>query len=268
MIHDTLPATDPYSRRRQRAQELQQRYDFAVEVLAFYEQLVTLQEAAYAETLVAPPAAPDVARYAAEHVLPRVVQLSAQSGPPYLMQAVLERFQEADFEDIVARWLRSEELSAIDRYLARASSAPVLEALGEAVSQACRGPQDDCHCPRCGGLPQVSYFAVSEEDLVTAHRYLECARCAFAWAYARMTCAFCGETESAKLLIFDDMGEPPYFPHVRIDGCASCSRYLLNVDMSRDRQAVPVVDELAAIPLDLYARERGLQKIVPNAMGF
>lgn len=268
MIRDTLPATDPYSRRRQRAHELQQRYDFAAEVLAFYEQLVTLQEAAYAETLVAPPPASEVARYAAEHVLPRVVQLSAQSGPPYLMQAVLERFHEADFDDVIARWLRSEELSAIDRYLARASSAPVLEALGEAAAQACQGPRDDRHCPRCGGLPQVSYFAVSGEDLVTAHRYLECSRCAFTWAFARMTCPFCGETESEKLPIFDELGEPPRFPHIRIDGCASCSRYLLNVDLSRERQAVPAVDELAAIPLDLYAKERGLQKIVPNAMGF
>ena len=268
MIHDTLPATDPYGRRRQRAHELQQRYDFAAEVLAFYEQLAALQEAAFAETLVAPPAPSAVAQYAAEHVLPRVVELSAQSGPPYLMQAVLERFHEADFEDILARWLRSEELSGIDRYLARAASTPVLEALGEDAAQACQGPHDERHCPRCGGLPQVSYFGFSGEDLVTAHRYLECARCTAAWAFARMTCAYCGETESAKLLIFDDVGEPPSFPHVRIDACATCNRYLLNVDVSRDRQAVPAVDEIAAIPLDLYAKERGLQKIVPNAMGF
>jgi FdhE protein len=268
MIHDTLPATDPYRRRRQRAHELQQRYDYAAEVLAFYEQLAGLQEAAFAEALVAPPAPSLAAHYAAEHVLPRVVQLSAQSGPPYLMQAVIERFHEADFADVIGRWLRSEDLSSIDRYLARAASAPVLEALGEDAAGACEGVQDERHCPRCGGLPQVSYFAVSGEDLVTAHRYLECARCAAAWAYARMTCAYCGETESAKLPVFDDVGEPSSFPHVRIDGCESCSRYLLNVDLSRDRQAVPAVDELAAIPLDLYAKERGLQKIVPNVMGF
>jgi len=31
---------------------------------------------------------------------------------------------------------------------------------------------------------------------------------------------------------------------------------------------VPVVDELAAIPLDLYAREQGFSKITPNLMGF
>jgi hypothetical protein len=31
---------------------------------------------------------------------------------------------------------------------------------------------------------------------------------------------------------------------------------------------VPEVDELAALPLDLFAAERGLFKITPNLMGF
>jgi formate dehydrogenase maturation protein FdhE len=39
------------------------------------------------------------------------------------------------------------------------------------------------------------------------------------------------------------------------------------VDGRKDPGAVPVVDELAALPLDLYARERGFTKIAPNLMG-
>jgi formate dehydrogenase maturation protein FdhE len=31
---------------------------------------------------------------------------------------------------------------------------------------------------------------------------------------------------------------------------------------------VPVVDEMAALPLDLYAVEQGFAKITPNLMGF
>jgi formate dehydrogenase maturation protein FdhE len=38
--------------------------------------------------------------------------------------------------------------------------------------------------------------------------------------------------------------------------------------LGRDRRAVAQVDEIAAIPLDLYAKERGLRKVVPNIMGF
>jgi formate dehydrogenase maturation protein FdhE len=42
----------------------------------------------------------------------------------------------------------------------------------------------------------------------------------------------------------------------------------LTIDLDRDPRAVPLVDEIAAIPLDLYAKERGLTKLVPNLMGF
>ena len=60
----------------------------------------------------------------------------------------------------------------------------------------------------------------------------------------------------------------PMFPHVRIEGCHSCRRYLIDVDVGRDARAVPEVDELAALPLDLHAAELGLTKITPNLMGF
>jgi len=61
---------------------------------------------------------------------------------------------------------------------------------------------------------------------------------------------------------------PSTFPHLRVDACATCERYVIEVDLGRDPLAVPEVDELAAIPLDLYAGERGLSKITPNLMGF
>jgi len=66
----------------------------------------------------------------------------------------------------------------------------------------------------------------------------------------------------------DRDSDPPVFPHLRIEGCAACGRYLIDVDLGRDPAAVPEVDELAALPLDLYASEQGLSKITPNLMGF
>jgi FdhE protein len=66
----------------------------------------------------------------------------------------------------------------------------------------------------------------------------------------------------------DAQADTPTFPHLRIDACASCERYLIDVDLGRDPRAVPEVDELAAMPLDLYATEHGLSKITPNLMGF
>jgi formate dehydrogenase maturation protein FdhE len=43
---------------------------------------------------------------------------------------------------------------------------------------------------------------------------------------------------------------------------------VLSIDLATDPNAVPVVDEIAAIPLDLYARERGFAKITTNLAGF
>ena len=107
-----------------------------------------------------------------------------------------------------------------------------------------------------------------------------------------MTCPGCGEDSSTRLPIFSEegtssgergsvvrglqgrlpgdspTGQKAVFPHIRIEACDSCRQYLLNVDLASDPAAVPVVDELAALPLDLYARDRGFSKITPNLMGF
>ena len=280
-----------WSKRRKRAAELKERWPFASEVLAFYELLLDVQEAGCREASRDLPQPAEVAAYAAERIVPRVVEVSVAGGPAAMSVSVLERFHAADFEAVVRGWLRGEELSPIERYLARAATAPVLEALGESAAEACAGPRDERHCPTCGGLPQVSYFAPSPEDLVTAHRYLQCSRCATSWAYSRMTCAACGESEAARLPVYSEIGtsqaersgkivrqgapelqpaQAPgaHFPHVRVDGCEACSRYLLTIDLERDGRAVPLVDEIAAIPLDLYAKERGMSKIVPNLVGF
>ena len=120
------------------------------------------------------------------------------------------------------------------------------------------------NCPACGSLPQLSYFAVSGEPLVSGPRYLVCSRCANNWVFSRTTCAGCGETAGTKLPIYQ---EQERFPHVRVDGCRTCRKYLLTFDLRRDTRAVPVVDEIAAVPLDLFAREQGLTKITLNLMG-
>jgi formate dehydrogenase accessory protein FdhE len=278
-----------WANRRKRAQELTERWPFADEVLIFYGKLLDVQERAYALALDDGPSAAAVSAYIAERVMPRVIEVSVADGPPALAAAVLEHFHEADLTELVAAWLQGGELSGVALYLARAASAPVLEALGPAVGEACAGPRDERHCPACGGLPQVSYFAAAPDDLVTGHRYLECSRCATAWTYTRLTCAGCGENDTSKLVVYNEVGttqaelsgdvvkpggarpSPPsdaQFPHMRIDGCETCSQYILTVDMERNGRAVPLVDELAALPLDLYAKERGLTKIAPNLVGF
>ncbi len=256
--------TDPWPLRRQRAQELLGRLPFATEILTFYGALLEVQARAFRAARGTKPPPQDLPAYAATRVLPAVIDVTVNAGPRLLSQTATELFCTADLEAVIGGWLRSAEQRPVETFLARASAGPVLEAMGEAAGFACKGPRDERHCPNCGGLPQLSYFAVSGEALVTGPRYLICARCGQHWIFSRMTCAGCGESSGPRLPVY---AERERFPHVRIDGCETCHQYLLTFDVRKETRAVPIVDELAALPLDLYAQERGMTKIVPNLMG-
>jgi FdhE protein len=282
-------AAEPYADRRVRAQQLLGRHAFAREVLDFYSAVLGVQDQAHQEAAAARPAAHDLVAYVAEMVVPAVANVSIAAGPQKLREAVARRIEGSDPRELVAAWIGGEEQESVDRFLARASVGPVLEALGPEVAASCIGLRDPRHCPACGGAPQLSYFALPSEDLASGGRFLVCARCQSAWGYARMTCPGCGEDSGSRLPIFNEEGtasgergsvvrglegrhggkpEPSaVFPHIRIEACETCRHYLLNIDLLTDPKAVPMVDELAALPLDLYAREKGFSKITPNLMG-
>ena len=256
-------AAEAWARRRRRAHALLERQPFAAELLRLYSALLDVQERAFHRALNEHPAPAILARYVADHVIPDVADATVASGPPPLAAGVPAHLREADPAGFVARWLAGEPQEPVDRYLARAGAGPVLEALGPAAGAACRPSASANGCPRCGGLPQVSYFTESGEALVSGPRMLQCCRCGESWIYQRMTCVGCGEQASAKLPIFADGDR---LPHLRADACETCRRYLITVDLRRDPEAVPIVDELVALPLDLYAQERGFAKITPNVM--
>jgi len=252
-----------WARRRRRARQLLDRHGFAAQLLRLYGALLDVQERAFLATLDDVPSPSTLPDYVARHVMKDIAEATVAVGPAALAAGVQERLAGGDPGAFVAAWLAAEAQPPVERYLARAASAPVLEALGPAAREACRHPGGDAGCPRCGGLPQVSYLSESPEALVSGPRMLLCARCAEIWVHPRMTCVGCGEQTTAKLPIFADADR---FPHLRADGCESCRRYVITVDLRKDAEAVPVVDELAALPLDLYVQERGFAKITPNLM--
>ncbi len=49
--------------------------------------------------------------------------------------------------------------------------------------------------------------------------------------------------------------------------CEACKVYLHVVDLGKDPAAIPDVDELAVLPLDVWARERGYRKVQTNLVG-
>ena len=255
-----------YADRRRRAAELAGRYDFAREPLALFGAVAEAQQLAFERAGTDRPSVEDLPAYVVRSALPDVMSAVMTAGTETLREAVLLRFHEGDLERMVTSWLQGEPQDGTDVFLARAATAPVLEAMpdlshGENPLQ----PPQERFCPACGGPPQVSVFVDSGEALVTGQRRLVCARCANEWVYPRMTCVACGETESSKLVVLAD---PQQLPHLRIDACECCKRYIVSVDARLEGNAVPVVDEIAAIPLDIAAAERGFTKVTPNLMGF
>jgi FdhE protein len=256
----------PWPDRRRRTAELRSRQPFADDVLGLYAGLLDVQERAWDEAASSSVEASGLMTFLSERVLPGVVEATMSAGPEKLRQALPGRLHSADLQELFRRWIESKEQAVVDRYLARAALAPVLEARPD-LRSLCTGPRDERHCPTCGGLPQLSYLGYSDEALVSGPRYLLCSRCEASWVYPRLACPACGERSAPRLHVLEEEGDAT-FRHLRIDVCESCSNYLLCVDLRKDAAAVPLVDELAATPLHLFAKDRGLTRVVPNLMGF
>jgi formate dehydrogenase maturation protein FdhE len=250
-----------WTARRRRTAELTRRYPYAAEVLRLYAALLDVHETAFD----AAPALDDtaaVAAHAAADVLPTVVAATVAAGPELLGEQATRRLTEGGLEGLVLEWLEGGEQSPLDRYLARAAVTPVMEAVADRLPPPSN--VDARHCPRCGGLPMLAVIEPGGETLTGSRRRLVCSRCLADWSHPRMVCAGCGETRSDRLPIYE---EGDWIPHARVEGCESCGRYLISIDLRKDGAAVPPVDELAAMPLALHAESLGFTKIVPNMMG-
>jgi len=115
-------------------------------------------------------------------------------------------------------------------------------------------------CPLCSGRPQAG---VLRQEGDGAKRSLICSLCATEWSYRRIVCPACGEESADKLPVY--VAEE--LSHVRVEACDTCRHYIKTIDLTKNGRAVPVVDELAAIPLSLWAAEKGYAKVSSNLLG-
>lgn len=116
-------------------------------------------------------------------------------------------------------------------------------------------------CPACGSLPQM---AVLRPEGDAAGRWLLCSFCLREWSFRRLICPWCQEEDKEKLPRFSSAD----WPSVHVEACDTCRRYLKAIDMTVDGLAVPLVDETAFSVLDVWTKDRGYTKIVPNLVGF
>jgi FdhE protein len=114
-------------------------------------------------------------------------------------------------------------------------------------------------CPSCAGLPVLGVF---REEGHGAQRSLVCPLCLAERTFLRVVCPACGEQAFESLPVYT----ADQFGHVRIDACDACRRYLKTIDLTKDGLAVPIVDDLASVTMDLWAREQGYARLRPNLL--
>jgi formate dehydrogenase accessory protein FdhE len=115
-------------------------------------------------------------------------------------------------------------------------------------------------CPLCGGR---ALFGVLRLEGDGGKRCMVCSFCGYEWEFRRILCPTCGEEEEKKLPVY----VAEQFPHIRVEACETCKFYVRTIDLTKDGNAVPVVDDLAAIPLTLWAHEHGYGRLQPNLLG-
>jgi FdhE protein len=162
---------------------------------------------------------------------------------------------------MLEQWLSLPELSQNGiSFFARVLLEPQAEWL--ARTGVCKPhPLAENVCPICQSRPQL---AIIRREGDGGKRSLLCSLCQWEWEFRRIVCPVCGEEHNEKLPRYSAEG----IPSVRVEACDSCKQYLKSVDLTVDGLAVPIVDEIAMAPLDLWAVERGYRKIQINIMGF
>jgi FdhE protein len=247
-----VPSTDRWTARIARAQALCARHPAAADVLRFYAQLAAHQQALAANWTGAPWDPPLVLP-----ALPATLEWLARSGPPGLTRFV-SALRDAPLDDwgiTLDRYLAEEPFESRD-----APRAFVIEVLLQPLAEQCANAASkhqtghDNRCPFCQQRPATGVLRDAGHG---TRRALVCGLCFTEWAFERIVCPSCGERRFDALPVYT----AEQITGVRVDGCDSCGVYLKTIDASKDGTAVPEVDDLATLTLDLWAREHGYQRL-------
>ena len=262
-----------YETRIDRARKLKGHYPFAGEILRFYERVCAIQRG-LSERLQAKSAQRLGAnklrgRIDVDILLPHVAtvlqQLSADS--PSAFKTFLEEYLRSSavhWATSLQRYVEGGGTDEADQdsreeLVAKILVEPYAELLASQITVS-SGGVDANLCPRCGGRPVVGVLRFEGEG---GRRFLKCAFCSSEWESRRIYCAYCGETNEQRLPVFVAEG----FPHIRVEACDACRHCLRTIDLTKDGNAVPAADDLAAIPLGLWTEEHGYVRIHRNLLG-
>lgn len=264
-------ARAPYDARRRRAEKLAASLPFAAEILKFYRQVVSWQSSVFSElTAVAFPPVDLAARGTPDltQILPHyrgLLSAVEKYGPRNLAAAagqISVLAADSWIRLLESYWqtagVADQRIGAFAQFFARAALQPCAEAA--AATPAPPQVLTRNTCPRCGARPLLGMLRPEGDG---GKRFLLCSFCLQEWEFRRILCPTCGEENEQKLPVY--IAEQ--FPHLRVEACETCKLYLRTVDLTKDGHAVPIVDDLAAIPLTLWAAEHGYSRLQPNLLG-
>jgi FdhE protein len=249
-----------WDRRIARASELLQGQSSVAELLKFYQLLARFQKTVYES--VASSADHDVSLLVPHFA--GLLKLVKESGSPDLKAAAVTLGQssaEDRLELLRGVWqheVESHDLSAESLFFANALLQPFAEFLAEKNTSTSEASPP--LCPFCGARPQL---AVLRPEGDGAKRFLLCSMCGTEWFFRRLLCPNCAEEDKDRLPVFTAQE----FDYVRVDACDTCRTYIKSIDLSKNGKAVPVVDELATVSLNLWAQENNYKKVQPNLFG-
>jgi FdhE protein len=263
--------TLPWERRIRRAEDLASRYPFATELLAFYARLAQFQEGVYrraatAETLpssVGEALNPQQVSFLLEPFA-AFLSLLVEIAPPPLRDSADEWQQRKEGERaqlLSDCWIAKSPPATEERaqwFLGRAFLQPYAECVREHSSRHSR-VHHSFLCPFCDRKASCGILRQQGDG---GQRWLQCSFCSGEWEFRRIVCPGCGEEDDRKLPVFIQ----DTFDYIRVECCESCKQYIKTIDMTKNGLAEPMVDEIAAAPLDLWAREHGYSKLELNLL--
>jgi len=273
LIFNRTTAQGEWQRRIARAEELGAQYSFAAEILRFYAAVARFQKDLSAELLqsrAAVGAASEADPFARplqpgiEKQFNKFLSVVEENGPDPLQEPARDlRTAGADshLQLLTFFWQAGDSgslPSGPTDFFARAFLQPYAADIRARSVMRWSGPAPYL-CPLCKRKPGGGVLRPLGDG---GQRSLVCSFCLAEWEFRRIVCPGCGEENHAKLPVYtaDEL------KHVRVEACDSCRIYIKTVDMTTNGLAEPVVDEIASVPLDIWAQKQGYTKLQPNLM--
>ena len=289
--HNRPVAITAWQHRIRRAEHLAAQHPFAAEILGFYIHVARFQEGLYQlierasrdSSASVPPAVlrekarasrplPGQQDAGATNTLelpelltsfPPFLAVVEENGPARLAQVAhdLHHAPSSSWSDLLnACWSATgQPPSDPHEFLALAFLQPYAEFVRSRAPLQLDGYTHPL-CPFCNRKPASGVLRQQGDG---GRRSLLCGFCLTEWEFRRVVCPGCGQEDNAKLPVYT----AEELPYIRVECCDTCQTYIKSIDLTKNGLADPLVDELASIPLSLWAQEHGYAKLYPNLLG-